>query len=89
MDNLIEALTNFPNLRLELAGHTDSIGNPANNQALSQKRAESVYAYLTGKGIAANRLKAVGYGDTQPVESNDTEEGRKKNRRTEARITSN
>ncbi len=88
LNNLVEALADFPNLSLELAGHTDNVGNPVNNQALSQKRAESVYTYLTSHGIASNRLKAVGYGDTQPVESNDTEEGRRKNRRTEARITS-
>lgn len=88
LDNLVQALTDFPNLRLELAGHTDNVGNPANNQALSQKRAESVFTYLIEKGIAATRLKAIGYGDTQPVDSNDTEAGRSKNRRTEARITS-
>ncbi len=90
LNNLVEALTSFPKLRLELAGHTDNVGNPVNNQALSQRRAESVYNYLVNEGsIDSKRLKAVGYGDTKPVSSNDNEEGRRQNRRTEARITSN
>jgi len=89
LNNLVEVMSLYPNLKLELAGHTDNVGNPANNQALSQRRAESVYNYLTTNGVLANRLRATGYGDTQPVQSNDTEEGRRQNRRTEARITSN
>ena len=90
LDNLVEVLTSYPNLKLELAGHTDNIGSPAGNQALSQRRAESVYNYLIlNGGIAANRLRATGYGDAQPIASNDNEEGRRQNRRTEARITSN
>ncbi len=90
LNNVVEALTEFPTVTLELAGHTDNEGKPASNLALSQKRAESVYNYLiqTG-GIAANRLTAKGYGITQPTATNDTEEGRRQNRRTEARITSN
>jgi len=89
LDNLVEALTAFPKLKLELAGHTDNTGNPESNQKLSQRRAESVYNYLIEKGnIGSKRLKAVGYGDSKPVATNDNEEGRRKNRRTEARITS-
>ena len=90
LNNLIGVLNEYPKLMLELAGHTDNVGNPANNQALSQRRAESVYNYLIENGsIAAERLKAVGYGDTQPAASNDTDEGKRQNRRTEARIISN
>lgn len=89
LDNVVEAMNSFANLKIELAGHTDNVGNPVNNQSLSQRRAESVYNYLIEKGITANRLKAVGYGDSQPTATNDTEEGRRQNRRTEARIISN
>lgn len=90
LKNLAEVMTAYPKLRLELAGHTDNIGNPVNNQSLSQRRAESVYNFLTNEGgVTANRLKAVGYGDAQPIETNDNEEGRRQNRRTEARIISN
>jgi len=89
LNNLVEAMNAYPNLRLELAGHTDNIGSPAGNQALSQRRAESVYNYLVEAGVPNSRLKAVGYGDTVPVATNDNEEGRRQNRRTEARIVSN
>ncbi len=91
LDNLIEILTaTYPNMKVELAGHTDNQGNPASNQALSQSRALAVKDYLiTNGGIAANRLKAAGYGDTKPATSNDTAEGRQENRRTECIIISN
>jgi len=89
LNNLVEAMNAYPNLRLELAGHTDNVGNPTNNQALSQKRAESVYNYLVEAGVMNNRLKAVGYGDSAPIATNDNEEGRRQNRRTEAKIVSN
>lgn len=70
-------------LRLEVQGHTDSTGSAERNRALSQQRAESVVAALTGKGIAADRLTAQGYGADKPVADNSTDEGRQKNRRVE------
>jgi len=87
LDNVVEAMKKYPKLKLELAGHTDNIGNPANNLSLSTERAKSVYTYLVDSGVQGNRLTSKGYGDTQPTATNDNEEGRRKNRRTEARIT--
>jgi cytochrome c oxidase subunit 2 len=89
LDNVVEAMKKYPKLKLELAGHTDNIGNPANNLSLSTERAKSVYTYLVNSGVQGNRLTSKGYGDTQPTATNDNEEGRRKNRRTEARIISN
>jgi OmpA-OmpF porin, OOP family len=73
---------------VEVAGHTDSIGTEEYNQGLSERRAESVRAYLESKGISATRLTARGYGELQPIASNDTEEGRAQNRRSEMIVLS-
>ncbi len=73
---------------IELGGHTDSIGSEEANQRLSQDRVNSVRNYLVNKGIDPGRLKAVGYGETQPVASNSSEEGRALNRRVEVKILS-
>jgi len=72
--------------KVEIQGHTDSRGSHALNMALSQRRAEAVVAYLVSKGVAPARLSAKGYGPTQPLASNDTEEGLSKNRRVEFSI---
>jgi len=66
LDNLVETLNDNPNVTIELMSHTDSRGTPADNQELSQKRAQSVVDYLISKGIAADRLQAQGYGESQP-----------------------
>ena len=66
LDNLVETLEDNPNVTIELMSHTDSRGTPADNQELSQKRAQSVVDYLISKGIQADRLKARGYGESQP-----------------------
>lgn len=71
------------NLSLKLAGHTDSKGSDAYNMKLSKDRAESVKAYLVSKGANASRIEATGYGETQPIDTNDTEQGRQNNRRVE------
>ena len=83
---LANELKRNPNVRIELAGHTDNTGSDAGNLALSDSRAKVVYNLLLQKGVDANRLSAKGYGSAQPIEDNDTDAGRKKNRRTEARI---
>ncbi len=83
---LVDALNQYPNMTIELAGHTDNTGDAAANQTLSEARAKSVYNFLVEKGIAPSRLRAVGYGQTRPIADNDTEDGRAKNRRTEFRI---
>lgn len=69
--------------RFEIAGHTDNTGREEDNRRLSQQRAESVKRYLVKKGISSDRILAKGYGPSKPVATNDTPEGRQKNRRTE------
>ncbi|MDP4200771.1 MAG: OmpA family protein [Bacteroidota bacterium] len=83
---LIEMLKQQPKYRIEIDGHTDSVGTVAYNKKLSEARAQSVRTYLVSQGIAANRLVARGFGATRPIASNATEEGRSKNRRTEFRF---
>ncbi len=70
--------------KFEIAGHTDSDGDDQSNLKLSQARAETVVNYLISKGISADRLVAKGYGESRPIEDNNTETGKQKNRRTEA-----
>lgn len=71
LDNLVETLNDNPNVTIELMSHTDSRGTPADNEELSQKRAQSVVDYLISKGIAADRLQARGYGESQPIVVDD------------------
>jgi len=88
LDNLVTLMGRFPKLRVELAGHTDNIGDVATNMTLSVERSNKVRAYLVEKGVSAERLISKGYGQDQPLGSNETPEGRQKNRRTELRIIS-
>ena len=84
LDQAVDVLNRYPALKVEVAGHTDSVGTDAYNQGLSERRARTVYDYLTGKGIAADRLSGPnGYGEGKPIDTNDTSEGRARNRRTE------
>ena len=82
LKNLHVFLSNNPSLRIEIAGHTDNVGEEADNLLLSKNRAEAVYTYLIINGIAKERSTFKGYGESQPVASNDTPEGRAANRRT-------
>ncbi len=86
LDDLVGAMRLKPQMRLEIAGHTDALGDETANLRLSQARAEAVVAYLVKKGINPKRLMATGYGESQPIADNETAEGRQENRRTEARI---
>ena len=88
LDELVEVMKLKPRLIIEIAGHTDNIGSAESNQVLSNDRANAVRDYLIRHGISEKRVKAVGYGETQPVASNDTDNGRQENRRTEVRIIS-
>jgi outer membrane protein OmpA-like peptidoglycan-associated protein len=88
LDSAAKVLKEFPEIELEVSGHTDNKGKPAYNKDLSQKRADAVKAYLVGKGIAPARLTAVGYGMEKPAGENDTAAGRAKNRRTEFKLLS-
>jgi len=85
LEGVLRLLTETPDLALELAGHTDSAGRRDYNQKLSEARVNGVRGWLVGKGIKAERVTAKGYGDAQPVASNDTPEGRARNRRVELR----
>ena len=81
LDNVANVLNEYESLNVRVEGHTDSQGSAELNQQLSQQRADAVMAYLVEKGIAAERLSAVGYGQNRPVASNETEAGRAQNRR--------
>ncbi len=83
LKSILALLNENPGLNFSIEGHTDNQGNRAINQPLSEKRAAAVRAWLVNKGIAPARLKTVGFGDSRPIDSNDTPEGRANNRRVE------
>jgi len=83
LDRLIEIAMRCPTANIDIAGHTDADGEDAFNQALSEKRAQAVTDYLVKAGLPAGRFTALGYGSSQPVASNDTDEGKAQNRRIE------
>jgi OOP family OmpA-OmpF porin len=83
LDHLIETALRCPTANIEVAGHTDGDGEDAFNQALSEQRAQAVVDYLVKAGLPPSRFTAVGYGSTQPVAGNDTDEGKAQNRRIE------
>lgn len=83
-----DALKGQADLRVELAGHTDSVGAEEYNRELSQRRADSVRDYLIDLGVSPDQMRANGYGESQPVRGNDTEEGRERNRRVEFNVIS-
>jgi OmpA-OmpF porin, OOP family len=83
IDQVAAMLTTEPSLVVSIEGHTDDTGTPAHNRSLSQRRAEAVVASLVGRGIAARRLSAIGWGQDKPVADNRTDEGRARNRRVE------
>ncbi len=86
LDKLAGFLTDNPAIRIRINGHTDNIGQPQYNMDLSERRTESVAAYLVEAGIAGSRIEYAGFGETMPVVSNETEDGRAENRRTEFEI---
>lgn len=89
LKRVIDFLNQNPTVKIELSGHTDNVGNKDFNKTLSQKRAESVLAYLTQEGISIDRLVAQGYGMEKPVADNSTEDGKALNRRVEFTILEN
>ncbi len=87
LNQVVKVMTDNPQILLvQIEGHTDNVGDEKENLLLSQQRAESVRAYLLSQGIAADRLRAMGFGERIPVVGNDTEVGRLQNRRVEFRI---
>ncbi len=83
LNNIVTLLLNYPDLKLEVQGHTDNQGKPDYNMNLSKNRAETVCNYLQLFGVDKNRLVIKGYGETRPITSNETEESRAQNRRVE------
>jgi outer membrane protein OmpA-like peptidoglycan-associated protein len=86
LDRLTALLQAAPQARLEIVGHTDAVGAPARNQALSEARAEAVRDYLIAHGVSADRLTARGEGEAHPAGDNATAAGRQQNRRTDFRV---
>jgi outer membrane protein OmpA-like peptidoglycan-associated protein len=88
LDKLVQLMNDNPTLKIQIGGHTDNVGKPADNLVLSNNRAKSVVSYLVSKGIVATRLSSKGFGETQPVADNKADEGRALNRRTEMKVIS-
>ena len=83
LDKYAKLLNENPSLQVQVAGHTDSDGEVKHNNLLSKKRAEAVESYLTKIGVKKYRMVSVGYGESRPISTNDTIEGKQQNRRTE------
>jgi outer membrane protein OmpA-like peptidoglycan-associated protein len=88
LEKLISFLQKNTALRIEIGGHTDNEGSDTHNMTLSRNRAKAVYDYLVSYGIGADKLSYKGYGETVPINNNDTPEGRANNRRTEFKVIS-
>ena len=86
LDNVASTLAEYNQTIVEVSGHTDSVGSDAANQTLSVQRANAVGNYLIGRGLVRERFEIVGFGETRPVASNDTDSGRALNRRVEIRV---
>jgi outer membrane protein OmpA-like peptidoglycan-associated protein len=83
IEQIATVLKAHPDLKVSIEGHTDNVGTPQSNKTLSQERAKSVMSAVAQKGIAANRMTAVGWGQEKPIADNRSEEGKAKNRRVE------
>ena len=86
LNQVADSLAAAPQMRVEIGGHTDAQGSDAANQKLSERRAQAAKDYLIARGIDAARLSSKGYGESQPVDSNETAEGRELNRRVEMKV---
>jgi OOP family OmpA-OmpF porin len=86
LDQAVQVLSDYPDVRIEISGHTDNVGKDEYNKELSQKRADAVKDYFTNKGIKSDRLTSVGYGMEKPIADNKTKAGKAKNRRTEFQL---
>jgi OOP family OmpA-OmpF porin len=86
LDRALKVLQDYPDVNLEISGHTDNKGRSSYNLTLSQHRADSVKLYFVSRGIASSRLMSIGYGKDRPIADNATSTGRATNRRTEFRL---
>lgn len=89
LDDIANVMTKYPETKIEVQGHTDSVGSDTSNLTLSQLRAQSVTSYLVSRGVASDRIHSVGFGESMPIASNDTPSGREANRRVEIKIIPN
>jgi OOP family OmpA-OmpF porin len=89
LERAVAVLTEFPDVKLEISGHTDNVGRAAHNRDLSQRRAEAVRQFLVMRGIKPDRLVAIGFGSERPIADNTTRSGRATNRRTEFKLIGN
>jgi len=87
LNAVVQVLKDYPNIKVRVEGHTDSVGSSTSNQKLSEKRAASVAAYLASKGVTKSRLTSKGLGEGNPIDTNRTKSGRGNNRRVEFHIT--
>ena len=87
LDGVVQSLQDAPEIKVEVAGHADGLGTDQYNQALSERRAQTVVRYLKGGGVDPARMRPAGYGEAKPVADNESEEGRAKNRRVELVVT--
>lgn len=88
LQKVVQFMKQNPAISIEISGHTDNVGDDHSNQLLSENRAKVVYAYLLRSVPSPIRFKFKGLGETQPIDSNDTDKGRANNRRTELKIIS-
>lgn len=86
LDKLASTMSQYDQSTVTVMGHTDSVGNPTYNQGLSQRRAQAVSSYLQNRGVASYRIQTLGYGQSQPIANNNTEQGRMQNRRVEIKL---
>ena len=86
LDRLVAFMNENKDKRVALSGHTDSIGTPAYNQKLSERRVNSVKDYVVKKGVNSGRISGQGFGESKPIADNKTKEGRAKNRRVEIKV---
>lgn len=86
LNRILPFFSQYPNMKIEIAGHTDNVGSDAYNQKLSEERAKAVRDYLFSQGVGEDNITAKGYGEAEPVATNETDEGRQENRRVEFRI---
>lgn len=85
LDTVVEFMVHKKDARVEISGHTDNVGNAQANKTLSERRAQACRNYVVSKGIDKKRLDAIGFGDEHPIAPNDSDEGRQRNRRIEAK----
>ncbi|MDP9231117.1 MAG: OmpA family protein, partial [Bacteroidota bacterium] len=86
LNEVAKILQGNPDLKIDIDGHTDNVGNDAFNQTLSENRANAVKSYFVSKGISESRITATGYGEQKPIADNNTAAGKAKNRRVEMKL---